>query len=93
MSVVTTTPTPPSADPDDRDQSDPDIYVIRGSTSESVGFGATAEENFEPTFRTATLLAGETYAAIIEEWRFDDTEASIDYPQQICFDVSFASTP
>jgi hypothetical protein len=93
VSVVTTTPTPPSADPNDRDQSDPDIYVIRGSTAESVGSGTAPDNNFEPTFRTAQLLAGETYVAIVEEWRFDDDEASIDYPQRICFDVSFTSTP
>jgi hypothetical protein len=93
VSVVTTTPTPPTADPNDRDQSDPDIYVIRGSTSESVGFGRSAEENMEPTFRTSMLLAGETYAAIVEEWRFDDPDASTTFPQQICFDVSFTSTP
>jgi len=93
VSVITTTPTPPTADPNDRDQSDPDIYIIRGSTSEFVGSGSTADENMEPTFRTSMLLAGETYAAIVEEWRFDDSEASISFPQQICFDVSFASTP
>jgi len=93
VSVVTITPTPPTADPNDRDQSDPDIYVIRGSTSESVGFGRTAAENMEPTFSTSMLLAGETYAAIVEEWRFDDPDASTTYPQQICFDVSFTSTP
>ena len=93
VSVVTTTPTPPTADPDDRDQSDPDIFVIRGSTAESVGFGITPTENFEPTFRTAMLVAGEIYAAVIEEWRFDDPGAATTYPQQICFDVSFTSTP
>jgi hypothetical protein len=90
VSVVTITETP---GPDPGDQSDPDIYVIHGSTSESVGFGASGMADFEPTFRTSTLLAGETYAAIVEEWRFDDPDASTTFPQQICFDVSFTSTP
>jgi hypothetical protein len=92
VSVVTTTPTPPSPDLDDFDQSDPDIYIIRGAGPEFVAFGASPDEGAE-TFTTPTLFAGETYVAIVEEWRFDDPEASIDYPSTICFDVSFTSTP
>ena len=93
VSVVTTTVTPVTADPDDRDQSDPDIYIIRGAGPEFVAFGATGTEGFEPTFTTPTLFAEETYVAIIEEWRFDDPDASTTYPSTICFDVSFTSTP
>ena len=93
VDVVTTTATPVTADPDDRDQSDPDIYIIRGAGPEFVAFGATDTDGFEPTFRTPTLFAGETYVAIVEEWRFDDAEASTTYPSTICFDVSFTSTP
>jgi hypothetical protein len=90
VNMVTTTPTP-GLDPGD--QSDPDIYIIRGSTAAVVASGTTPTADFEPEFRTPLLLAGETYAAIVEEWRFDDDGASVDFPQQICFDVSFTSTP
>ena len=93
VSVVTTTPTPPSADPDDRDQSDPDIYIMRGALPGFIASGTEADANIEPTFRTLTMFAGETYSAIVEEWRFDDAEASTSYPQRICFDVSFTPTP
>jgi hypothetical protein len=93
VSVVTTTPTPPTADPNDNDQSDPNIYVIRGGTAESMGSGVSEADNLEPTFRTPIMLAGETYAAIVEERRFDDPDAATTFPQRICFDVSFTSTP
>jgi hypothetical protein len=93
VSVVTKTVTPITADPDDRDQSDPDIYIFRGAGPEFVAFGASGTEGLEPTFRTPTMFATETYVAIVEEWRFDDPEASTTYPSTICFDVSFAPTP
>jgi len=93
VSVVTTTPTPVSADPNDRDQSDPDIYIVDGTGPVTVGAGFSSSENFEPTFRTSRMFTDRTYVARVEDWRFDDAEASIDYPQRICFDVSLAPTP
>jgi len=93
VSVVTTTLTPPSADPNDRDQSDPDIYIMRGAAPGFIAAGTEADENVEPTFTTPVLFAAETYSAIVEDWRFDDDEASTSYPQRICFDVSFTPTP
>lgn len=93
VSVVTTTPTPPSADPNDRDQSDPDIYIMWGRSGNFVAWGRSGDENVEPTFRTPMMFASDTYSAIVEEWRFDDDLASTSYPQQICFDVSFTPAP
>jgi hypothetical protein len=93
VSIVTTTPTPPSPDPDDRDQSDPDIYVMWGTAGGFIAEGSQGDANIEPTFRTPMLFAAETYSAVLEEWRFDDIEASATYPQRICFDVSFTPTP
>ena len=94
VSVVTTTVITPTADPDDNDYSDPDIYIVRGATPENVGIGATDTENFEPTFRTdVEMIAGETYIALVEEWRFDDPDAAFNFPQRVCFDVSLAPTP
>jgi len=92
VSVVTTTPTPPSADPNDRDQSDPDIYIIRGANPGQINEGVSAVANSE-SYRTPLMFANETYAAIVEEWRFEDPVASVSYPQTICFDVSLTPTP
>ena len=92
VSMVTTTATPPSADPDDRDQSDPDIYIIRGANPDEENEGISAVENSE-TYRTPVMFANETYSAIVEDWRFDDPGASLGYPQSICFDVSLTPTP
>ena len=94
VSVVTTTAITPTADPDDKDYSDPDIYIARGATPEIIGFGATDGENFEPTFTTdVAMIAGETYIALVEEWRFDDRDTAFNFPQRVCFDVSLAPTP
>ncbi len=94
VSVVTTTPTPPSADPDDRDYSDPDVIIYHGSGPEEIVRQETDDvQNMEPTFRTPMLLAGETYVVAVEEWRFHDAIAATTFPQRICFDVSLTPTP
>ena len=94
VSVATTTVIPPTANPDDRDYSDPDIYIIRGSGPENVADGTTdLVQNAEPVFRTPVMLAGETYVAFIEEWRYQDDIASTSFPQRVCFDVSLTPTP
>jgi len=94
VNVVTTTATPPSADPDDRDYSDPDIVIYHGSVPEEIARAETDDvQNMEPTFRTRMLLATETYLAFVEEWRFHDVLASTTFPQRICFDVSLTPTP
>ena len=94
VSVVTTTPVPPTADPDDFDYSDPDIYIIRGAGPENVADGTTGViPNQEPVFRTPVLLADETYIAFLEEWRYEDSLASTTFPQRVCFDVSLTPTP
>jgi hypothetical protein len=90
VTMTTTTPTPVTPDATDRDQSDPDIYIYNGP--QFVAAGISPDENTE-TFRTPTLQAGTTYIAAVEDWRFDDDEASTGYPERICFDVTFASTP
>jgi len=94
VSVVTSTPTPPTADPNDRDHSDPDIIIYRGSIPEEVARAETdSVPNVEPTFRTPIMFANETYVAFIEEWRFHDSAAAATFPQRICFDVSLTPTP
>ncbi len=90
VTMTTTTPTPITPDTEDRDQSDPDIYIFNGP--QFVAAGTSPDENAE-TLRTPTLQAGTTYIAAIEDWRFDDDMAPSGYPDRICFDVTFASTP
>lgn len=94
VSVVTTTPITPTADPDDFDYSDPDIYIMRGSGPENVAAGTTdVLQNAEPVFRTPLLQADEAYIAFLEEWRYQDRLAATTFPQRVCFDVSLTPTP
>jgi hypothetical protein len=90
VTMTTTTPTPVTPDVGDRDQSDPDIYLFRGP--QFIDQGTSPDENTE-TFRTPILQASATYIAAVEDWRFDDELAPSSYPERICFEVSFASTP
>lgn len=86
--VTTTTATPVTADPDDRDQSDPDIVIFR--RDQVVAIGLSPDENQE-TVTTQTLPA-DTYIASLQEWRFEDEEGAPDsFPEQICFDVSMTA--
>jgi len=86
VSITATTIPPVTADPDDRDQSDPDMYVYRDGGL--VAFGRSGDDNSE-TFVTQVLPA-DTYVAALQEWRYEDAEgAPINYPDQMCFDVSF----
>jgi len=89
--MASTTLTPVTPDPNDRDQSDPDFYIYQGGQEIVRGWSAT--ENLE-TITTPTMQAGATYTAFLEEWRFEDEEfAPASYPQRMCFDVSFTPTP
>jgi hypothetical protein len=88
--ISTTTATPPTNDPAPtppdviRDQSDPDMFIWR--RGQLVAFGNSPDENSE-TFTTQTLPA-DTYSVSLQEWRYEDQDASSDFPGQICFDVT-----
>ena len=85
VNITATTPTPVTEDPDDRDQSDPDIFIFRRGFL--VEAGTSGNENTEE-FTTVGLPAG-TYVASLLEWRYQDTDgAPPDYPEQMCFDVT-----
>ena len=85
--VISASTTPPvTADPDDRDQSDPDIYVYRNGAL--VAFGRSPDENSE-TFTTPVLPA-DTYVAALQDWRYEDEGgAPANYPDRMCFNVTF----
>lgn len=91
VSVTTVNPPAPTPDPDDRDQSDPDIFIYLDGTLVALGNGA--DDNSETFTTQSSLLAGETYAVYVEEWRYDDSDpvngTPDSYPNRICFDVSF----
>lgn len=85
--VSATTPTPVTADPDDRDQSDPDVFIWRRGGL--VAFGNSGVDNVETL--TTPLLPADTYSVSIQEWRYEDEEgAPPDYPDRMCFDVTVA---
>jgi hypothetical protein len=90
VTMTTTTPTPVTPDTDDRDQSDPDIYIFR--RGQVVAAGTSGDENTE-VFTTQTLPA-DTYVADPREFRYEDEDgAPLDYPEQICFDISMVPAP
>ena len=96
VTITTTTPTPPTNDPPPtppdelRDQSDPDMFVFRRGQrlTPSVGTGTSPDANSEVF--TTQVLPADTYVADLQEWRYEDDEASSDFPEQICFDVSMS---
>lgn len=87
ITVTATTATPVTADPDDRDQSDPDIFIWRRGTL--VGLGNSGDDNVE--ILTTQVLPADTYAVSLQEWRYEDEDgAPVGYPEQMCFDVTVA---
>lgn len=85
-------PPAPTADPDDRDQSDPDVIVY--SSGVIVALGQSGDDNVESFVSQNTLFAGQTYVVDVEDWRFaDDSGAPATYPDQTCFNISFTATP
>ena len=94
VTIATTTTTPVTPDPNDRDQSDPDITIyLDGVQVLPFGVGLSGVENLE-TFTTPTLFAGDTYVADLHEWRYEDVDgAPANYPDRICFDYSMVATP
>jgi len=91
--IITTTEMPTEDDPeDDRDQSDPDILVLRnGEVQNEVvggdlqGFSGDANEE---VFTTPNALAAGDYVMALTEFRYHDEESPADYPARTCFDVS-----
>jgi hypothetical protein len=90
--VQTTTPTPATPDPNDRDQSDPDIYIYRDGLI--VAWGNSGASNLESFETQSALQPNVDYAVYVEEWRFSDEQGTpSNFPQQVCYDVSFTAVP
>jgi hypothetical protein len=89
--VTTTTGELPPDDPlDERDQSDPDLFIFRDG--QVVDFGNSGEANRE-TILGVSLSGPDTYVADLLEFRYADPDSPVDFPTRMCFDVSFAPVP
>jgi hypothetical protein len=100
---VTANPAPPSTtgapDPNDptlpRDYSDPDVFIwlngqlVAFGNSESDGISVDSSPLHTESFTTQSLPPG-SYVMDLQEWRYSDDDASTDYPDQVCFDVTMA---
>jgi hypothetical protein len=85
--VTTTTAELPADNPEDpRDQSDPDMFIFRNG--QLVDFGNSGVANQE-VFTTPVLSGPDTYVADLREFRYADPESPVDFPNRMCFDVSF----
>lgn len=92
VSIVTTTADqlPPDDLQDARDQSDPDMFIFRDGRV--VAFGISGEANQE-VFSTGLLSGPDTYVADLREFRYADPDSPLDFPDRMCFDVSFTPVP
>jgi hypothetical protein len=91
--VITTTTDsiPGDDDPNDpRDRSDPDIFIFLNGVPVEAGLSGAADEEI---FRTTTLSGPDTYVADLREFRYADPDSPPDFPNRMCFDVSFAPVP
>ena len=84
----------PAPNPPLRNQSDPDMDIVLAG--QLIAFGFSPDENSE-TFTTQTLFANQTYVADLRDFRYaDEIDANgtpDDYPEEVCFDVTFTPTP
>jgi hypothetical protein len=92
VSIITTTTDdlPPDDLQDERDQSDPDMFVFRDGRV--VAFGNSGEAN-EEVFQTDILPGPDVYVADLREFRYGDPESPVGFPDRMCFDVSFTPVP
>ena len=87
VTIRATTSLPPDDPADERDQSDPDIFIYRNGTIVAAGTSGDANEEIFPT---QNFLSPGIYVADLMEFRYRDDDSPTDFPEQICFDVSMA---
>jgi hypothetical protein len=101
VTITATTVIVPDDPMNDRDQSDPDMYIYRDGvlvadlTSGGENLETTIPPNPPPPgqfFGPLSLVAG-TYVADLRDWRYVDPERPATYPPIVCFDVRFTPTP
>jgi len=82
-----TQPDPPADPIVIRDRSDPDVFIWRNG--QLVAFGNSGADDAE-VFTTQQSLPAGSYVMDLQEWRYSDDDASSDYPEQVCFNVTMA---
>jgi len=95
VTITATTVIVPDDPMNDRDQSDPDMYIYRDGVL--VADLTSGEENLETTVPPEGLgpisLLADIYVADLRDWRYVDPERPATYPPIVCFDVRFTPTP
>jgi hypothetical protein len=98
FSIVTTTEIPwPDDLDDDRDQSDPDLLILRNGVvqnqvvdGDEQGFSGEANQEI---FTTPSAMAAGDYVMALVEFRYQDEESPADFPERTCFDVTVTPAP
>jgi len=72
-------------DPENSEHSDPDFLVWRNGQLFVLGF--SCEPNNEVASSNGSLGAG-TYVIDLNDFRHEDDDSPVAYPEQVCFDVS-----
>jgi hypothetical protein len=98
FTIVTTTLIPGPDDPaDERDQSDPDILILRNGVVQNAVVdgelqGLSGDAN-EEVFTTPGALPAGDYVMALVEFRYQDEESPEDFPERTCFDVTVTAAP
>jgi hypothetical protein len=98
FAITTTPPIYGPDDPDDdRDQSDPDIFILRNGVVQNQVVmddlqGLSGDANQE-IFTTPNVLPAGDYVMALVEFRYQDEDSPVDYPAQTCFDVTVTAAP
>ena len=71
-------------DPEIHVHSDPDFFVWRNGNFESAGLGCEPNSEVSP----ATSLAAGEYVIDINEFRHEDEDSPVGFPEQVCFDFT-----
>ena len=98
FSIITTTQIPWPDDPDDeRDQSDPDIVILRNGVVQNQvvngNFQGLSGDANQEIFTTPDALPVGDYVMTLVEFRYQDEDSPQDFPERICFDVTVTQAP
>ena len=77
---------PPDDPQDERDQSDPDMFIFSDGRIVDAGNSGVANEE---TILDVFLSGPDTYVADLREFRYADPDSPVGFPDRMCFDVSF----
>ena len=94
--TIQANPVPPNLNPgpDQRDRSDPDVYLFRNGVYLGDFVGGLSPESDREIYNMGSLAAG-TYALEFHDWRHIDFETETDppaqhpnYAERVCFDFT-----